>query len=237
MKITMYAIGSTGDVRPLLLLGRELKARGHEITIAAFDTFQSDAEKEGFAFSALSGDVLKMMDNIMKPGVNGINYLAELVKSLGKVVPLMLEDILKAGADADAMVCTFFGSMFYSVAEYYHIPCMQVQYAPVDPTSELAISSAPMRELGRWWNKFSYWLGYLLISLLEKRFVNAWRKKHGMSLGRLHTAPDYCLGKNRIPVVYALSQALLSRPKDWPDEIHMYGFWQQEEENDENLSP
>ena len=40
MKITMFAIGSTGDVRPYCLLGRELKRRGHEITIAAFSGFE-----------------------------------------------------------------------------------------------------------------------------------------------------------------------------------------------------
>ena len=30
MRITMFCIGSTGDVRPYIVLGRELKARGHE---------------------------------------------------------------------------------------------------------------------------------------------------------------------------------------------------------------
>ena len=40
MKITMLTIGSTGDVRPYVLLGRELKSRGHEITIATFSGFE-----------------------------------------------------------------------------------------------------------------------------------------------------------------------------------------------------
>ena len=33
MRISMVAIGSTGDVRPYVLLGKELKKRGHEVTI------------------------------------------------------------------------------------------------------------------------------------------------------------------------------------------------------------
>ena len=36
MRITMICIGSTGDVRPYIVLGRELRARGHDIAICAF---------------------------------------------------------------------------------------------------------------------------------------------------------------------------------------------------------
>ena len=36
MRINMVSIGSTGDVRPYVLLGSELKRRGHEVTIVAF---------------------------------------------------------------------------------------------------------------------------------------------------------------------------------------------------------
>ena len=37
MRISMVAIGSTGDVRPYVLLGKELKKRGQEVTIVCFD--------------------------------------------------------------------------------------------------------------------------------------------------------------------------------------------------------
>ena len=39
MKISMLCIGSTGDVRPYMLLGKELKKRGHTITVASFAPF------------------------------------------------------------------------------------------------------------------------------------------------------------------------------------------------------
>ena len=53
VRITMFAIGSTGDVRPYCLLGRELKRRGQEITIAAFAPFEDMVTKAGLAFSPL----------------------------------------------------------------------------------------------------------------------------------------------------------------------------------------
>ena len=47
MRITMICIGSTGDVRPYLVLGRELRRRGHEVSICAFANFASAVKAEG----------------------------------------------------------------------------------------------------------------------------------------------------------------------------------------------
>ena len=60
MKITMITLGSTGDVRPYMLLGRELHERGHEVTIAAFAPFQGMIEEAGMSFYPISGDVVDM---------------------------------------------------------------------------------------------------------------------------------------------------------------------------------
>ena len=51
MRITMICIGSTGDVRPYLVLGRELKRRGHEVSICAFASFESTVKGEGLTLS------------------------------------------------------------------------------------------------------------------------------------------------------------------------------------------
>ena len=56
MKITMLTVGSTGDVRPYILLGRELLSRGHRITIATFSRFREDIEAAGLSYFPLSGD-------------------------------------------------------------------------------------------------------------------------------------------------------------------------------------
>ena len=59
MKITMLTIGSTGDVRPYVLLGRELKNRGHEITIATFSGFEKMIADAGLSYRQLSGDAVQ----------------------------------------------------------------------------------------------------------------------------------------------------------------------------------
>ena len=81
MKITMFAIGSTGDVRPYCILGRELKRRGHEVTIAAFSPFEEMVTQAGLNFFGIAGDVKDMMSHLMKPGAVGMSYLREAEKA------------------------------------------------------------------------------------------------------------------------------------------------------------
>ncbi len=229
MNITMLTIGSTGDVRPYVLLGRELQRRGHAVTLAAFAPFQDLVEKAGLHFYALSGDVVDLMQHFMKPGANGVRYLWEVEKAIRTVAPVLLADLTNACDGADAMICTFFGTLFYSIAEKYRIPCVQTHYFPMDPNPLMPISSAPFQNLGPLWNRFSYRLGYLLISLLEKRYLTAWRKSHGMDLRRLHTRPDYTAYGHRVPAIYAASPLLMPRPDSWDERIYQSGFWWDEQ--------
>lgn len=229
MRISMLTIGSTGDVRPYVLLGRELKKRGHEITIAAFAPFREMAEEAGLHFFPLSGDVMNVMNNLMKPGVNGTGFLNQVEKSLKHILPTLLDDLMQSADGADAMCCTFFGSMFYSIAEKYHIPCIQTQYFPMDPNGVTPISSAPRLNQSKSWNLTSYKLGYFLISLLEKRYLTDWRKAQGLSVRKITTKPDYTLQGHTIPVIYAISPLVMPRPRRWGEHIHMSGFWWNDE--------
>ena len=97
-------------------------------------------------------------------------------KALGKIAPVLLNDLLRAFDGAELMICNFFGSMYYSVAEKYGIPVVQTQFFPMDMNDETPISSAPFLKLGKAWNRTSYRLGYLLIHLLERRYLTDWRR-------------------------------------------------------------
>ena len=236
MRITMIAIGSTGDVRPYCLLGRELKRRGHEIKIAAFTDFEEMVNRASLGFFPVAGDVKELMSHLMKPGAVGLSYLRECEKAISGIAPVLLRDLMKAGDGAEAILCTFFGTMYYSVAEKHRIPCIQTHYFPMDPNPIMPISSAPWPELGSWWCRLSYRIGYLLISLLEKNYLTAWRKEHGIDLRHLRTKPDYSCNGHRIPAIYATSPLLMPRPDNWDEKIYMSGFWW-EKDAEEDFTP
>ena len=225
MRITMLTMGSTGDVRPYMLLGRELASRGHQVTVGTFSVFRRMIEDAGLRFFPLSGNAEKMMASIMDPDASVLTYLPRLEKSLKAVLPDLLADLSAACDGADALVCSFFGSVYYSLAEKYDIPCVQTQFSPMDPTRVQPISSIANQHLGALLNETTYRLGYLMISTVEKRYLTSWRKAIGVSARQIRSLPDYHVGSHPIPVVYAVSPLLMPRPKDWDDRIHMSGFW------------
>ena len=229
MRFTMITIGSTGDVRPYVLLGRELQSRGHEVKITSFAPFREMVEKAGLKFHPISGDVTRMMASIMKPGVTGFTYLQHFESAIRDVAGPLLRDLQTSCEDAEAIVCTFFGSTAYSIAEKNHIPCIQTQYYPMDYNASVPISSAPGLKLGKAWNKTTYKVGYLLINTLEKRYLTGWRREQGMRVRKIRPRPDYTINGHTIPVLYAMSPLLLPRPLAWNEHIHMTGFWTSQE--------
>ena len=237
MRYTMVAFGSTGDVRPYILLGQELQKRGHQVKIAAFANFTNIVKEEGLDFYPLTGDAVDFISHVMKPRVSGVSYLRELEQAVRQFIDPMLDDLMVACKDADVLVCTFFGATVYSIAEKYNIPCVQTQFFPMDCNGSVPISSAPGLRLGKAWNKASYKLGYLLINSLEKRYLSDWRSREGMRLRKIKTDPDYIINGHRIPVLYAISPLLLPRPLSWHEQIYMTGFWTDCREEEYSPSP
>ncbi len=225
VKITMLTIGSTGDVRPFILLGKELLSRGHTVTIAAFSAFRPMVEREGLGFFPLSGDAEKFINSLMQPGSGGITFMSRLKKGLNTVAPQLIQDMYESCLHAEAMICNFFGSVYYSIAEKLGIPCIQIQYCIMDPNSEHPLSVIKYQNLASWINRSSFKLGYLVIGVVESRYLSAWRKENHVLLRKPHTAPDYRIGSHQIPVIYALSPAVVHRPAEWGSHIHMSGFW------------
>lgn len=225
MKITMISMGTTGDVRPIVLLGKELASRGHEITIAAFSHFREMVESSGLHFFQLSGDAEKFIANVMKPGTSALTFLPQVQKTMKDVAPQLIQDLSDSCDGMDAIVCSFFGSVFYSIAEQHHIPCVQVHYYPMDPNGNVPISPVKAQGMGKAVNELTYRLGYLLIGAVEHHFLSEWRVENGLRDRKPKTMPDYRIGDKEVPVVYAISPNVLPRPAQWGESIHMSGFW------------
>ncbi len=224
MRITMICIGSMGDVRPYVVLGRELQRRGHEVSVCAFSDFGEMVRGEGLGFKPVSGDVRTFMANLMS-GANGVAFLKQVRDTLRDFIGPFLGDLEAAVSDAEAIVATYFGQVFQSLAEVRRVPFIQTHYFPMDANPQAPIASAPGQHVGKAWNLATYQLGHLLVSTLEKYYLSDWRQARGMSPRRLESAPSYELNGHIIPVLYAMSPLIMPRPARWGENIHMTGYW------------
>ncbi len=224
MRITMICIGSTGDVRPYIILGRELKARGHDVAICAFSPFEQTILSEGMRYKRLRGDVKDFMANLIN-GASGVMFLKNAHDTLRQLLNTFLEDFEAACEDAEAVCATFLGEIIQSIAEAKRVPYIQTHYYPMDFNFDTPIASAPGQRAGKVWYKTSYQLAYILISLLEKYYLADWREAHGMPRRKMANSPKYELNGHTIPVLYAMSPLVMPRPQEWAENIHMTGFW------------
>ena len=61
MKITAVAVGTRGDVNPLVELGSEMIQKGHEFRILAQEEFRPLIEKKNVTYLHLDGDAGHVM--------------------------------------------------------------------------------------------------------------------------------------------------------------------------------
>lgn len=237
MRFTMISIGSTGDVKPYVLLGRELQRRGHDVSICAFSEFETLVKKNGMRFCPLSGNARELMSSIMKPGTKGMGYLKQVRDTFRDIIDPFLRDLLTACEGAEVIVATYFGNVIQSIAEQRGVPFIKTHYYPMDPNDNTPISSAPGLRAGKVWYRASYSLAYLLISTLEVYYLTNWRKAQGMPPRKLESTPCNDINGHRVPVLYAMSPLLMPRPLDWDEHIHMTGFWLDETDSDFQPAP
>src|ERR1700749_2844402 len=61
MRITMLAVGTLGDVRPLLALGSGLRALGHQVTVATHELYAAEVRSGGMDFACIATNPVEVM--------------------------------------------------------------------------------------------------------------------------------------------------------------------------------
>ena len=226
MRIQMIAVGSTGDVQPMIVLGKELAHRGHTVCITAFSALQPLVESAGLLFNPLPGDAAQYIGSIIQPGANPFTYLSRLEKCLQSVAGPFFEGMYTACLGMDAVVATFFGTTIYSIAEKLNIPLFQTSYCLTDTTGEHCLPIMKQPPLGRGFNRMTYKLAYQMIGMVEKRYVSRFSAENGIPVRNMAGGPNYQIRGNTVQVLYAFSGKIVKRPPEWPENLRITGFWE-----------
>jgi sterol 3beta-glucosyltransferase len=78
MKLTLIAIGSRGDVQPIVALGRGLSDAGYAVRIVTLESFEPMVRGQGLEFFPVKGDTQALTNEMMLAGMkgNGLNLLS-----------------------------------------------------------------------------------------------------------------------------------------------------------------
>ncbi|MCB8924141.1 MAG: glycosyltransferase family 1 protein [Ardenticatenaceae bacterium] len=230
MKITLFAAGSRGDIQPCVVLGQGLKRAGYQVRLAAPEDFGNFVQAHDLDFFPLRGDVQQIMASdtgrqfMETGGANPLRSIGAVRQMIAPVIQQMAADAYAACEDAQALICLgVFAAFGQAIAEALGIPIIHVEPTPLLPTGAFPAPSWPIqRNLGHWHNYLSGLAMLDVVWLWYRPFVNAFRQSLGLTGS---TAVQFIRALKATPMISAYSPHLIPHPPDWPDHLHITGYF------------
>lgn len=232
VRITLLTIGAMGDTQPFVALGVRLKQEGYQVKLAARPDFAPLAAEFGIDFAPLGKPYQAIMTTAS--GTSAIvsgNPLQLVRQSLRQTQRKAFLDQLdvdtwQAVQGAEAIVFKSSWIPFYSVAEKMGVPFAAAMLMPLTPTRAFpSFLVGNGKDHGRLLNALLWKLTEQYVWQVARRYDNQFRHDVLGMKPLPFFGPAARQNRERMPLFYAYSPTLLSRPSDWPNRIHVTGFW------------
>ncbi|KAI9000395.1 hypothetical protein DFJ74DRAFT_697632 [Hyaloraphidium curvatum] len=219
--ITIFTIGSRGDVQPFISLSKTLMKRGYKVRIATFAEYKAWVEGHGIEFRTVAGDPTAIMSLCVDNGMFTMKFVKEGLQQLDWIKNLF-ETAYEATEGTDLILLTQSAMIGANLAEARAVPCMHVFTMPWSATKEFPHPfMVPEKDKGPSYNLSSWKLieNGMGAGLLLK--INEFRKAHKLPPTWPQGPVDYTL----IPTMYCFSELLVPKPSDWSPHTYNTGFW------------
>ncbi len=233
MHVKIVAIGSRGDVQPLLALGLALQCTGrHQVSLVASDDFAALAAAHGLDFIplGLSAQALLRAGGLgagMEAGRNTLVWVAQVLRSLAPAFERLMENTWAACQGAQAIIFSSMALGAYHVAEALGVPAFwAVPFPGLPPTAAFPSVSFPALPLGGRYNRWTHLAGNFALHALTGRFFNRWRRQRlGLAALPLGTWPYSRLHGRPLPILYSFSPLVFPPAPEWGEHVHLTGYW------------
>ncbi len=226
MRITAVAVGTRGDVNPLVELGSEMVKKGHDFRILAMEEFRPLIEKKNVTYLHLDGDADHVMKYLVTDYKNSMDFMIGLMK-LKKENPMFMEQTLKAIEGSDVCMYGTCSGFVRDAADKLNIPCIRYFYSPYDRTDLYSLYSLEHNTpaVAKSYDNITSGMPMLSNILMGK-----WRKKNGIPKVKNF---DHYLEQNNKKVLtfYPVSPLLMPIDPKWGNHIHVTGYWYHPEED------
>lgn len=228
MHYLLTAIGSYGDVHPMVGLGARLRQRGHRVTVLTNPYFEQVVASAGLELVPIrtTDEYLRLIDypHVWHP-TRSVPYLfreaiVELMRPMYEAIAsrYVPGETAVVAHTLDAASRVFRESTGAAVATVTLAP--QAMWSDHTPPTLGGVPVGPTKP--RWWNRLMFWIGSrTVIDPALRRPLNAWRSELGLPpVERLF--PDWWFAADvnlcLFPDWYSPAQP------DWPRPIELVGF-------------
>lgn len=229
MRISILALGSTGDILPYAALGASLRSAGHEISFITSENFRPLLLANNLNASLIPGDaeqVVKTAGASYRSLVLGFRNLAEgLVRHAERLVPVLAEsDLILNQLPA--------GAYGFDIADKFGVPVWLAATIPLVRTTSFPMVGWP-RGLASipGYNMMTYKMSEWLALELIKGSVNRWRTR---VLGLAPTSRSQFFNSYNNPELHVLngfSRHVVPKPTDWGANVALTGAWHDKDSN------
>lgn len=229
MRILLIAMGSRGDVQPIIALAKGLQDAGYSVAIAAGHNFKDWIESEGCDCQTFRVDMQEMMSSEAGQewtgnSSNPMREAQSMRRMLDDYSDIINEDLWQMAQNTDVLVSGLatFGSVT-SIAEKSDKLHITVLLAPIIPSAIGASTMQPfVPERTLFLNRLAGYAGQYFTWWIFKEASNAMRAKLDMPP---LTYRQFIRRWNNMPVLYGTSPRLLPPDPDWHESIYVTGAW------------
>eukprot|EP00158_Paraphelidium_tribonemae_P007662 Partr_v1_DN28319_c0_g1_i1_m78867 putative May be involved in decane metabolism and autophagy. Involved in the biosynthesis of sterol glucoside (By similarity) len=222
LKISLFTIGSRGDVQPMIALGKALQSRGHICTIATHKEYEPWILSHGLKFAQIAGNPAEIMQLCVDNGLFTVSFVREAYSKFREWIDDLFHSTYVALRGSDVVIESVVSLAGYHVAQKLEVPYFASCPMPWTRTSEFPHPFAISDYLEYGYNRMS-WI--LLENVLWKGLrpqCNQFRQHH------LNIEPIYSgnwFAEERIPFLYCFSPNVVKKPAEWRSHIHLTGNW------------
>ncbi|QJE72518.1 glycosyltransferase family 1 protein [Aerophototrophica crusticola] len=237
MIVTVTALGSRGDVQPFAALAVALAGRGHEVRLVTHAQFEGLVAGRGVTLHPVTGNIQDDLDSeagrrMFDEGASPVavaGAMRDMVKRYASEWALIGRE---ASRGADVLVPGGGSALTATaVSEAWGIPYVAAYPQPLYPTSAFPspLVPPPRRPLPG--------LAYKLQHHVLGQFF--WQMmRPGTNLGRqaaFGLGPEPFFGpfgrmrREKRPILMCYSRHVVPVPTDWPNHVHVTGYWWLEE--------
>jgi sterol 3beta-glucosyltransferase len=224
-KILMSTFGTRGDIQPFIALGKGLQAAGYTVAICTPEGFKSFVEANGLDYAYVDNEFLALTEQALQ--AQGLRQGIAVAKQFPAAIRRAMDDEWRAAQafQPDAIIYHTKSLASYHIAEKLDIPQMLSLPLPTTPTREFPYPFFAGMRLGAGFNLFTYRLMALSLGMYSGT-TNDFRVKT-LGLSPLGKFADLMIQHNGepVPVLYPYSRHLVPVPSDFPEHVHVTGYW------------
>jgi rhamnosyltransferase subunit B len=226
MKFLITALGSYGDVHPMVGLGATLQFRGHRAAIITNPHFQKLVESMGIEFIPLGTDAeyneLAHHPDLWNPMRGPQMIMRLMVQSLRELYQLVESNVEQGETVLVAHVLDFASRNYHDL---HGTPMASIHFAPVGlrsfDESPQMFKMLMQPWLPKWFRRLQYWLADKMVDRLIGGEINALRRDLGLPavkriMNLWYFSPQLIIGM--FPEWFAPPQP------DWPPNTRLTGF-------------